>query len=53
MGLIPFSTTAEALDGLDRIASDWAAHSASASEIAREYFDAGKVLPPFLDVACS
>jgi hypothetical protein len=53
MGLVPFSTPAEALDGLDRIAGDWAAHSAGASEIARDYFDAAKVLPPFLEVACS
>jgi hypothetical protein len=52
-GLLAFSTADEALDGLDRIASDWARHSARATEIAREHFDAPRVLAPFLDVACS
>ncbi len=52
-GLVPFTTCGEALDGLDRIAGNWAAHSAGASAIAREYFDASRVLPPFLEVACS
>ena len=52
-GLLAFSTPEEALEGLDRIAGDWSAHSRRASEIAREHFDASRVLPPFLDVACS
>lgn len=52
VGLLPFSTPEEALDGLERIASDWPVHSARASEIARAHFDAAQVLPPFLEVAC-
>jgi hypothetical protein len=51
-GLLPFTTVEDALDGLDRISSDWAAHSRRASEIARECFAADRVLPKFLDVAC-
>jgi hypothetical protein len=51
-GLIGFSTVDEALAGLDRIESDYRAHALGASEVAREYFDASRVLPPFLEVAC-
>ena len=39
--------------GLDRIVGDWTMHSKRAAEIAREHFDAGAVLPRFLEVACS
>jgi hypothetical protein len=52
-GLLSFTTPEEALDGLDRIRSDWATHSRRAGEIARECFDASRVLPVFLEVACS
>jgi hypothetical protein len=52
-GLLRFSTCEEALDGLDRIVGDWTMHSKRAAEIAREHFDAGAVLPRFLEVACS
>jgi hypothetical protein len=51
-GLLPFSTPEEALDGLERIAADWPTHSAGAAAIAREHFDAHKVLPAFLEAAC-
>jgi hypothetical protein len=50
-GLLGFSTPDEALDGLARIAGDWPAHARRASEIAREHFDASRVLPPFLEAA--
>ena len=43
----------EALDGLDRIVGDWTMHSKRAAEIAREHFDAGAVLPRFLETACA
>ncbi len=51
-GLIAFSNVDEALDGLERIESDYATHSARASDIAREHFEASRVLPALLDVAC-
>jgi hypothetical protein len=51
-GLIPFSTPEEAIAGLDRVCSDWPKHSAAALEVAREHFDATKVLTRFLEVAC-
>jgi hypothetical protein len=50
-GLLPFSTPEEALDGLARIGGDWAAHSRRASEIAREHFDASRVLTRLIEVA--
>jgi hypothetical protein len=50
MGLLAFSTAEEAIEGLARIECDYAAHAARASEIARECFDAARVLPPFLEV---
>lgn len=52
-GLIGFSTPEEALDGLARISGDWPTHARRASEIAREHFDASRVLPPFLEAACA
>ena len=51
-GLIGFSTLDEALDGLERLESDYALHASRATEIARECFDAACVLPPFLEKAC-
>jgi hypothetical protein len=53
VGLLPFSTPQEALDGLDRIASDWALHARRAREIARECFDASRVLSRLIGVAAS
>jgi hypothetical protein len=52
-GLIGFSTPGEALDGLDRLDADYALHARGAREIAREHFDASRVLQPFLETACS
>jgi hypothetical protein len=51
-GLIGFSTLDEALDGLERLESDYALPARGATEIARQYFDAAHVLPPFLEEAC-
>jgi hypothetical protein len=52
-GLLAFSSAEEALDGVERINSDYPRHAARAVEIAREYFDAARVLPPLLDTVCS
>ena len=51
-GLIGFSSPEEAIDGLARIERDYAVHARRADEIAREHFDAARVLPPFLEIAC-
>ena len=50
-GLIGFSTMDEAIDGLRRIERDYAFHAAYAAEIAKEHFDASRVLPRFLEQA--
>ncbi len=52
-GLLGFTTPDEALDGIDRINSDYARHAEAALEIAREHFDAARVLTRLLDMACS
>ena len=52
-GLMAFATPDEALAGIERINADYARHARAASEIAREHFDADRVLPKLLDVACS
>ena len=51
-GLLAFSTAEEAIDGLDCIDRDYARHARRATEIARECFDASRVLPPFLENVC-
>jgi hypothetical protein len=50
-GLLAFSTVDEALAGLDRITSEYARHARGASEIAREHFDARRVLTRLLEEA--
>lgn len=50
-GLLAFSNLEEAVDGVDRINSDYSRHARRASEIARDHFDARVVLPPLLEVA--
>ena len=35
-----------------RVEADYAEHARRAAEIAREHFDAARVLPRFLEVAC-
>jgi hypothetical protein len=49
-GLLSFSSPEEALAGIDRINADYARHAQRAGEIAREYFEAGRVLRRLLDV---
>ncbi len=51
-GLLAFSTAEEALAGIDGINADYARHAARASDLAREHFDASRVLPKLLEVAC-
>ena len=51
-GLLAFSTLDDAIAGIDRINADYARHGARAREIAREHFDASRVLPTLLEVAC-
>ena len=51
-GLLAFSSEAEALGGIDRINSSYQTHARRAREIAREHFDAARVLPSLLDI-CS
>jgi hypothetical protein len=51
-GLLSFSTPEDALAGVDRINADYSRHAACATEIAREHFDAGRVLRKLLDEAC-
>jgi hypothetical protein len=50
-GLLAFKTIEEIVDSVARINSDYAAHSRAASEIAREFFEAEKVLSSLLDRA--
>jgi hypothetical protein len=51
-GLLAFSSPDEARAGIDRINSDYRAHASRAQEIARDHFEAARVLPTLLDV-CS
>jgi hypothetical protein len=51
-GLIAFSTPEEAVEALARVNGDYAAHARAADAIAREHFEAARVLPRFLEVAC-
>jgi hypothetical protein len=50
-GLLGFSTVDEALAGIDRINAEYPRHARRAREIAKEHFDAGRVLPRLLDAA--
>ena len=52
-GLLAFSSPDDALAGLDRINGDYPRHAHAALDVAREHFDAGRVLPPLLETACS
>jgi len=52
-GLVGFSTRDEAIEGLERLDSDYALHARRAREIACECFDASHVLPSFLERACA
>jgi hypothetical protein len=48
-GLLGFSSLEEVRAGIDRINSDYQAHARRAAEIAREHFEASRVLRPLLD----
>ncbi|MQA29253.1 MAG: glycosyltransferase family 1 protein [Luteitalea sp.] len=50
-GLLAFSSPEEALDGIDRINGNYAAHARRAADIAAEHFEASRVLTPLLDTA--
>jgi hypothetical protein len=50
-GLFSFGSLDEILDAVERVASDYDAHSAAAREIAAEYFAADKVIGRLLDQA--
>jgi len=52
-GLLAFSTPEEAIAGIDRINDDYDRHARHAVEIAREHFDASRVLPKLLETACA
>jgi hypothetical protein len=52
-GLLAFSSPDEAVAGIDRINSDYDRHARRAAEIAREHFEAGRVLRPLLETACT
>jgi len=52
-GLLAFSTPEEALAGIEAINADYDRHARCAVDIAREHFDASRVLPRLLEVACS
>ena len=52
-GLLGFSTPEEAAAGLERIDRDYQIHARRAAEIAREHFDAARVLTALLDKACA
>jgi len=50
-GVLAFSSPEEAIGGLAEIDGHYARHCRAAREMAAEYFDAGKVLPPLIDRA--
>jgi hypothetical protein len=47
-GLIPFTTSEEALDGIEEINGDYKLHARSARELAEEHLDSDKVLTRLL-----
>jgi len=52
-GLLAFSSPDEALAGIDAINANYERHARAAAEIAHEHFDAARILPRLLEVACS
>ena len=52
-GLLAFSTMEEAVEGVERINAAYDRHARSALEIAREHFEAGRVLTRLLATACA
>ena len=50
-GLLSFSTPAEAEDAISRVDADYPRHSAAALAIAREHFEAARVLSSLIERA--
>jgi len=50
-GLLPFSSADEAADAIARVDRDYSHHSAAASAIAREHFEASTVLSSLIERA--
>jgi len=50
-GLIEWNSAEEALEGIERVARDYAAHAKAAREIARAHFEASVLLPPICQAA--
>jgi hypothetical protein len=50
-GVVPFSSPAEAVAGVDAINGRYEFHCRTARAIAEEYFDSSKVLPRFVEAA--
>jgi hypothetical protein len=48
-GILAFSTEEEALDAIQRVNRDYQRHASAAARLAREFFDAERVLRAFLD----
>lgn len=52
-GLLSFETLEEAVEAVERIATDWEHHARAARELAEAYFDSARVLPRLLDSAAA
>jgi hypothetical protein len=50
-GVLPFSTSDEAIDAIERLAADPAGHAAAARTLAREFFDSDRVLTRVIEQA--
>jgi hypothetical protein len=50
-GLLAFSTADEAIDALAQVVADYDRHASAARDVAREHFEAGRVLTRLLQVA--
>jgi hypothetical protein len=51
-GLLSFNSIEEAEDAMHRVDADYDGHCRAAREVAREHFDAARVLPRLLERAC-
>jgi hypothetical protein len=50
-GVVSFHDIASAVNGIEAINGDYAAHRRAARKIAEQFFAAERVLPPLLDAA--
>jgi hypothetical protein len=53
MGILPFATMEEAICAINNVEEDYEAHASAACDIAKEYFDSGKVLTKLIEDAFS